>query len=327
MVIGAYKMLVDTFGRKIEYIRISVTKQCNFRCQYCMPDTPEDFLDSSMIPLDKTLEFLKVAINEGIKKIRITGGEPLLRDDLSDFIASLRAYSPSVELALTTNGFFLKKYAKTLKDSGLNRLNVSLDTLKENRLKLISKRDALPNVLEGLQEAKKVGLPIKINMVPLKGVNDDEVLDMLEFCLENGFILRYIEFMENSHANSTLRGLNERELLNLISQKYTFTPIEKQTIGPAKSFKLENGGVFGIIAPHNDDFCKSCNRIRLTSEGTICPCLYYQEAVNAREAILSGDITQMKEALKLSVHNKPEKNQWDNEQNQHSARAFYYTGG
>lgn len=320
-------MLIDTFGRKIEYIRISVTKQCNFRCQYCMPDTPEDFLDSSMIPLDKTLEFLKVAINEGIKKIRITGGEPLLRDDLAGFIASLRAYSPTVELALTTNGFFLKKYAKTLKDAGLNRLNVSLDTLKDTRLKLISKRDALQNVLEGLQEAKNVGLPIKINMVPLKGVNDDEVIEMLEFCNVNGFTLRYIEFMENSHANSKLRGLNEREILNLISTKYSFTPIQKQTIGPAKSFVLQSGEVFGIIAPHNDDFCKSCNRVRLTSEGTICPCLYYQEAVDAREAILSGDASAMREALKLSVHNKPEKNQWDNEQNQHSARAFYYTGG
>lgn len=320
-------MLVDTFGRKIEYIRISVTKQCNFRCQYCMPDTPDDFKDDSLIPLKKTLEFLKIAIDEGVKKIRITGGEPLLRDDLSDFIASLRAYSPSLELALTTNGFFLKKHAQSLKDAGLDRLNVSLDTLKPHRLKLISKRDTLPQVLEGLEEAKKVELPIKINMVPLKKVNDDEVLEMLEFCNANAFTLRYIEFMENSHANSSLRGLNEKEILDLISQKYSFAPIDKQTIGPAKSFKLSSGEVFGIIAPHNDDFCKSCNRVRLTSEGTICPCLYYQEAVNAREAILEGNIEEMREALKLSVRNKPEKNQWDLEQNQHSARAFYYTGG
>lgn len=320
-------MLVDTFGRKIEYIRISVTKQCNFRCQYCMPDTPDDFKDVSLIPLDKTLEFLKVAIDEGVKKIRITGGEPLLRDDLSEFISSLRAYSSTLELALTTNGFFLKKYAQSLKDAGLNRLNVSLDTLIPQKLHLISKRDVLPQVLEGLVEAKKVGFPIKINMVPLKTINGDEVISMLDYCLENGFFLRYIEFMENLHANQKLQGMSEQELLGLIASKYTFKQVEKKTIGPAKEFAIEGRGEFGIIAPHNDDFCKSCNRVRLTSEGTICPCLYYQDAVSAREAILDGDVEGMREALKLSVHNKPEKNQWDHEQNQHSARAFYYTGG
>lgn len=320
-------MLVDTFGRKIEYIRVSVTKQCNFRCQYCMPDTPDDFKDDSLIPLEKTLEFLKIAIDEGVKKIRITGGEPLLRDDLSEFIASLRAYSPTLELALTTNGFFLKKYAKSLKDAGLDRLNVSLDTLNPTKLRLISKRDALPQVLEGLEEAKKIKLPIKINMVPLKSINDDEVLDMLDYCLENDFFLRYIEFMENSHANQKLQGMCEREILEAISSKYTFEQVEKKTIGPAKEFAIQGKGGFGIIAPHNDDFCKSCNRVRLTSEGTICPCLYYQDAVSAREAILEGDAEGMRTALKLSVHNKPEKNQWDLEQNQHSARAFYYTGG
>lgn len=320
-------MLVDTFGRKIEYIRISVTKQCNFRCQYCMPDTPDDFKDDSLIPLEKTLEFLKVAIDEGVRKIRITGGEPLLREDLCGFISSLRNYSPTLELALTTNGFFLKKYAKKLKESGLNRLNVSLDTLNPLRLRLISKRDALPEVLEGLQKAKRVGLPIKINMVPLRGINENEILPMLDFCLENGFFLRYIEFMENSHANQKLQGISEKELLEIIGNKYQFSEVQKQTIGPAKEFAIQSGGGFGIIAPHNDDFCKSCNRVRLTSEGTICPCLYYQEAVDAREAILEGDVEKMREALKLSVHNKPEKNQWDHEQNQHSARAFYYTGG
>ncbi|WP_305862345.1 GTP 3',8-cyclase MoaA [Helicobacter cholecystus] len=319
-------MLVDTFGRKIEYIRISVTKQCNFRCQYCMPDTPDDFKDNSLIPLNKTLEFLKVAIDEGVKKIRITGGEPLLRDDLSEFIALLRAYSPTLEIALTTNGFFLKKYAQSLKDAGLNRLNVSLDTLNPQKLRLISKRDALHQVLEGLEEAKRIGFPIKINMVPLKTINDNEVLSMLDYCLENGFFLRYIEFMENSHANQKLQGMSEQEILELIAKKYTFEQVEKKTIGPAKEFAIQSGR-FGIIAPHNDDFCKSCNRVRLTSEGTICPCLYYQEAVNARDVILQGDVEGMREALKLSVYNKPEKNQWDHEQNQHSSRAFYYTGG
>ncbi|WP_027326933.1 GTP 3',8-cyclase MoaA [Helicobacter pametensis] len=322
-------MLIDSFDRKIEYLRISVTKQCNFRCQYCMPDTPENFLDKdSLIPLDKMFEFVKVAIDEGIKKIRITGGEPLLREDLSSFIASIRSYAPSIELALTTNGYFLKKYAKSLKESGLDRLNISLDSLKPSRVVVISKRDVLPQILEGIDEAQRVGFPIKLNMVPLKGINDDEIIPMLEYASQRNMTLRYIEFMENHHANSKLRGLNEAEILQIISQKYKILEIPKQTLGPSKSFKLaENNAIFGIIAPHNDDFCKSCNRIRLTSEGTICPCLYYQEAVDAKEGILEGDLAKMRESIRLSVKNKPEKNQWDLDQNEHSARAFYYTGG
>lgn len=321
-------MLIDSFDRKIEYLRVSVTKQCNFRCQYCMPDTPENFSDtSSLIPLDKMLEFIKVAIDEGIKKIRITGGEPLLRKDLANFIASIRSYSPEIELALTTNGFFLKQYAQALKDAGLNRLNISLDSLQASKVALISKRDVLPQILEGIDEAQKVGFPIKINMVPLKGINDNEILPMLEYAMQRKITLRFIEFMENDHARSHLKGLNEAEILQIISQKYHITEVPKQTLGPSKSYQLENGAKFGIIAPHNDDFCKSCNRIRLTSEGTICPCLYYQEAVDAKEGILEGDSQKMRESIRLSVKNKPEKNQWDLEQNEHSARAFYYTGG
>lgn len=171
-------MLVDLFDRKIEYLRISVTKQCNFRCQYCMPDTPDHFLDQhTLIPLEKMLEFVKISINQGIKKIRITGGEPLLREGLSDFIASIHHYDPSVELALTTNGFFLKKYAKSLKNAGLNRLNISLDSLQPSKILLISKRNALPQILEGIDEAQKLEFPIKINMVPLKGINDFIIID------------------------------------------------------------------------------------------------------------------------------------------------------
>lgn len=321
-------MLIDSYDRTIEYLRISVTKQCNFRCQYCMPDTPDNFLDNdSLIPLDQMLEFVKIAIDEGIKKIRITGGEPLLREGLPDFIADIHAYNPSVELALTTNGFLLKKYAKCLKEAGLNRLNISLDSLQASKVILISKRDVLPRVLEGIAEAQNVGFPIKINMVPLKGINDDEIIALLEYAMERNITIRYIEFMENNHAKSNLKGLSESEILSIISQKYSPKPIDKQTLGPSKSYQLENGKLFGIIAPHNDDFCKSCNRIRLTSDGAICPCLYYQDAVDAREGITKGDLLKMREAIKLSVKNKPEKNQWDLKQNEISARAFYYTGG
>ncbi|PAF49516.1 cyclic pyranopterin phosphate synthase [Helicobacter sp. 12S02232-10] len=323
-------MLQDSFGRTIDYIRVSVTKQCNFRCQYCMPETPIDFFENeNYIPLENVLEFLKIAIDEGIKKIRITGGEPLLRKDLSAFIASIHQYDPNIQIALTTNAFLLKKYALSLKEAGLTRINISLDSLKRDRVLKISKKDALDAVLEGIEEALKVGLKMKLNMVPLKGINDDEIIDMLEFAKNKGILIRYIEYMENTHAKQQLIGLKENEILHCINQKYPAKLLEKENFGPAKIYKIADNYAFGIIAPHNDDFCKSCNRIRLTSEGTICPCLYYQDSVDAKKAMLNKDPEEMKKVLHQSVLNKPEKNQWNEEGilEEISARAFYYTGG
>ncbi|QEF35369.1 GTP 3',8-cyclase MoaA [Helicobacter pylori] len=321
-------MLVDSFNRVIDYIRVSVTKQCNFRCQYCMPTTPLDFFDDEeLLPLDNALEFLKIAIDEGVKKIRITGGEPLLRKGLDEFIAKLHAYNKEVALVLSTNGFLLKKMAKGLKDAGLSRVNVSLDSLKSDRVLKISQKDALKNALEGIEESLKVGLKLKLNMVVMKGVNDDEILELLEYAKNRSIQIRYIEFMENTHAKSLVKGLKEEEILDLIAQKYKIMGMEKPKQGSSKIYTLENGYQFGIIAPHSDDFCQSCNRIRLASDGKICPCLYYQDAIDAKEAIINKDTKMMKRLLKQSIINKPEKNMWNDKNNDTSTRAFYYTGG
>lgn len=267
-------MLVDSFNRVIDYIRVSVTKQCNFKCQYCMPTTPLNFFDGEeLLPLDNVLEFLKIAIDEGVKKIRITGGEPLLRKGLDEFIAKLHAYNKEVALVLSTNGFLLKKMAKDLKNAGLSRVNVSLDSLKSDRVLKISQKDALKNTLEGIEESLKVGLKLKLNTVVIKSVNDDEILELLEYAKNRHIQIRYIEFMENTHAKSLVKGLKEREILDLIAQKYQIIEAEKPKQGSSKIYTLENGYQFGIIAPHSDGFCQSCNRIRLASDGKICPCL------------------------------------------------------
>lgn len=328
-------MLIDSFERKIDYMRVSVTKQCNFRCQYCMPDTPEDFIDKTALPLPKMLTFIKLAIDNGIKKIRITGGEPLLRADLCDFISEIHSHAPHIELTLTTNAFLLEKYAQSLKDSGLKRINISLDSLKSERIKRISKRDALPQILRGIHKANELKLGIKLNMVPLQGLNEDEILDMLEFAKAHHFGVRFIEFMENIHAKDRLKGLRANEILAHINTKYKTTLLKKDCFGPAKLYAIDdeskNGEAFafGIISPHEDDFCQSCNRIRLTSDGVICPCLYYQESVSLREAILNEDIKAMQSLLEKAIKNKPEKNQWEQNMNPSllSTRAFYYTGG
>ncbi|MGL2742158.1 GTP 3',8-cyclase MoaA [Helicobacter pylori] len=321
-------MLVDSFNRVIDYIRVSVTKQCNFRCQYCMPAAPLNFFDDEeLLPLDNVLEFLKIAIDEGVKKIRITGGEPLLRKGLDEFIAKLHAYNKEVALVLSTNGFLLKKMAKDLKNAGLVQVNVSLDSLKSDRVLKISQKDALKNTLEGIEESLKVGLKLKLNTVVIKSVNDDEILELLEYAKNRHIQIRYIEFMENTHAKSLVKGLKEREILDLIAQKYKIIETENPKKGSSKIYTLENGYQFGIIAPHSDDFCQSCNRIRLASDGKICPCLYYQDAIDAKEAIINKDTKMMKRLLKQSIINKPEKNMWNDKNNDTSTRAFYYTGG
>ncbi|WQT05133.1 GTP 3',8-cyclase MoaA [Helicobacter pylori] len=321
-------MLVDSFNRVIDYIRVSVTKQCNFRCQYCMPTTPLNFFDDEeLLPLDNVLEFLKIAIDEGVKKIRITGGEPLLRKGLDEFIAKLHAYNKEVALVLSTNGFLLKKMAKDLKKAGLSRVNVSLDSLKSDRVLKISQKDALKNTLEGIEESLKVGLKLKLNTVVMKSVNDDEILELLEYAKNRSIQIRYIEFMENTHAKSLVKGLKEEEILDLIAQKYKIIETEKPKQGSSKIYTLENGYQFGIIAPHSDDFCQSCNRIRLASDGKICPCLYYQDAIDAKEAIMNKDTKNIKRLLKQSVINKPEKNMWNDKNSETPTRAFYYTGG
>ncbi len=217
--------------------------------------------------------------------------------------------------------------AKDLKNAGLSRVNVSLDSLKSDRVLKISQKDALKNTLEGIEESLKVGLKLKLNTVVMKSVNDDEILELLEYAKNRSIQIRYIEFMENTHAKSLVKGLKEKEILDLIAQKYKIMGMEKPKQGSSKIYTLENGYQFGIIAPHSDDFCQSCNRIRLASDGKICPCLYYQDAIDAKEAIINKDTKNMKRLLKQSIINKPEKNMWNDKNNDTPTRAFYYTGG
>lgn len=323
-------MLIDGFGRKVDYLRVSVTERCNFRCQYCMPEKPFSWVPKeNILSYEDMFKFIKVGIDEGIKKVRITGGEPLLRDDLDYFIKLINDYKNDIDLALTTNGFLLPQMAQKLKDAGLKRINISLDTLNQDRAKQIAQKDVLPTVLQGIQKAKDVGLKIKINCVPLKGINDIDVLDVLDFCKKEGFVVRYIEFMENSFAKTEAKGLNSEEILKIISQKYkNIEKVPRDTSSPAQYYRLEDGYEFGIIEPHKDDFCASCNRVRLTAEGFLIPCLYFEDAMSIKDAIKNGDVDKASEILKLVLKNKPEKNRWSSsDKNEVSSRAFYETGG
>ncbi|EAH8543230.1 GTP 3',8-cyclase MoaA [Campylobacter coli] len=320
-------MLIDQFGRKINYLRISVTQRCNFRCLYCMPKIPFNHQPKeNLLSFEELFLFVKVAIDEGIEKIRITGGEPLLRKDLSVFIKMINDYKKDLDLAITTNGFLLKDFAKDLKDAGLKRLNISLDTLESKKAKILAQKDVLDSVLAGIDEALSIGLKVKLNTVALKGLNDDELISLLEFAKSKNIQIRFIEFMENIHAYGKLQGLKRDEIIQILSQKYQIKLIKKAEKAPVSIYSA-NDYEFGIIDPHSHEFCDSCNRIRLSAEGLLIPCLYFDEALSIKEAVRKGDINAAAKILQEVLRNKPEKNRWSVVDNETSSRAFYQTGG
>ncbi|EOH0416570.1 GTP 3',8-cyclase MoaA [Campylobacter jejuni] len=320
-------MLIDQFGRKINYLRISVTQRCNFRCLYCMPKIPFDYLPKeNLLSFEELFLFVKAAIDEGIEKIRITGGEPLLRKDLSIFIKMINDYKSDIDLAITTNGFLLKDFAKDLKNAGLKRLNISLDTLDHKKAKTLAQKDILDSVLSGIDEALNLDLKVKLNTVALKNLNDDELISLLEFAKSKKAQIRFIEFMENTHAYGKLQGLKRDEIIQILSQKYQIQLIKKDEKAPVSIYKADDYE-FGIIDPHSHEFCDSCNRIRLSAEGLLIPCLYFDEALSIKEAVRKGDIKAAVEILQEVLRNKPEKNKWSVVDNETSSRAFYQTGG
>ncbi|EOW6274427.1 GTP 3',8-cyclase MoaA [Campylobacter jejuni] len=320
-------MLIDQFGRKINYLRISVTQRCNFRCLYCMPKIPFDYQPKeNLLSFEELFLFVKAAIDEGIEKIRITGGEPLLRKDLSIFIKMISDYKSDIDLAITTNGFLLKDFAKDLKNAGLKRLNISLDTLDHKKAKTLAQKDVLDSVLSGIDEALNLDLKVKLNTVALKNLNDDELISLLEFAKSKKAQIRFIEFMENTHAYGKLQGLKRDEIIQILSQKYQIQLIKKDEKAPVSICKADDYE-FGIIDPHSHEFCDSCNRIRLSAEGLLIPCLYFDEALSIKEAVRKGDIKAAVEILQEVLRNKPEKNKWSVVDNETSSRAFYQTGG
>ncbi|EAH6838304.1 GTP 3',8-cyclase MoaA [Campylobacter jejuni] len=320
-------MLIDQFGRKINYLRISVTQRCNFRCLYCMPKIPFDYQPKeNLLSFEELFLFVKAAIDEGIEKIRITGGEPLLRKDLSIFIKMINDYKSDIDLAITTNGFLLKDFAKDLKNAGLKRLNISLDTLDHKKAKTLAQKDVLDSVLSGIDEALNLDLKVKLNTVALKNLNDDELISLLEFAKSKKAQIRFIEFMENTHAYGKLQGLKRDEIIQILSQKYQIQLIKKDEKAPVSIYKADDYE-FGIIDPHSHEFCDSCNRIRLSAEGLLIPCLYFDEALSIKEAVRKGDIKAAVEILQEVLRNKPEKNKWSVVDNETSSRAFYQTGG
>ena len=280
--------LIDTYGRVHRDLRISVTDRCNFRCQYCMPEEGMEWTPrEELLTFEEIERLASLLVNKfGIESIRLTGGEPTVRANLSKLIEKLAKLN--VDLSLTTNGATLPLIAGELYDAGLDRINISLDTLDRKRFESLTRRDNLKQVLHGIETAKSVGFdPVKINMVVMKGVNDDEVLDFVSYGRKNGLVVRFIEFMplDADETWTESKVMPQNEILELISSKYDLEPLSRGS-SPAARWKFVDGpGEIGIIATVSEAFCDACDRIRLTADGKFRNCLFAIEEYDVRKLL------------------------------------------
>ena len=281
-------------GRTIVNLRISVTDRCNFRCTYCMPADNVEFMDrTNLLSFEEIHRVVTVASGLGINRIRLTGGEPLMRKDLPTLIKMINEVVGINDVAMTTNAYFLKDQAQSLKDAGLKRLNVSLDALDPEKFRDVNRRDCLQAVLDGLDTARKVGFKsIKINAVAVRNFSESEVMGLIEYGRSDGFEVRFIEFMplDSDKVWERDKVLFGHEIIELIKEKYELVPVDNSLeIGPASEYTFADGkGKIGIITAVSNPFCDHCNRIRMTADGKLRTCLFSADETNLKEMIRSG---------------------------------------
>jgi len=304
-------VLIDPFQRKISYVRVSVTDRCDFRCTYCMSEDMEFLPKKDVLSLEELDRLCNTFIDLGVKKLRITGGEPLVRKNIIKLFSNLgkKIGHGLEELTLTTNGSQLDRYAKDLFDNGVRRINVSLDSLEKNKFKKITRIGDLDKVINGIMVAKKAGLKIKINTVALKGINDNEILNLVNWCGENKFSLTFIEVMP-------MGAIGERrvdqympltEVKSLIQTKYSITEDSLRTGGPARYVHChETDQKIGFITPHTHNFCELCNRVRITCTGEMYMCLGQQDKADLKTPLRKSENDQLlKHVIYEAISRKP----------------------
>jgi cyclic pyranopterin phosphate synthase len=301
---------LDSFGRSITYLRISVTDRCNLRCIYCMsPEGVPQIAHSEILSYEEIRTVVRAAAELGICKIRLTGGEPLVRAELPKLVHMLSQIEGIEELSLTTNGTFLKKYALELKQAGLSRVNVSLDTLKAYKFRYITRLGELEAVLKGIKVAKKAGFePVKINTVVMRGINDDEILDFAKMTSEDGWHVRFIELMPFKGVAEFVPSTELRRHVSLLGKLEPCVPIAGN--GPATYYRLAGAkSTMGFIAPHTDPtFCSRCNRMRLTPDGKLRPCLLGEDEIDLKMPLRNNaSMEELKSLILKAVASKPER--------------------
>ncbi|MBS99413.1 MAG: GTP 3',8-cyclase MoaA [Oceanospirillaceae bacterium] len=324
--------LIDRFGRQVTYLRLSVTDRCDFRCVYCMAEKMEFLPRAEVLSLEELYDVAAAFVRRGVRKIRLTGGEPLVRRDVMTLIERLGQLP--VELVLTTNGSQLPVHADALVQAGVKRVNISLDSLNPERFHELTRTGRLEKVLDGIEAARQAGFErIKLNTVVLKGRNEDEVLDLVEFARRGGLDISFIEEMplgqivEHGRAESFC---SSDELRELISSRYPLVESTENTGGPSRYFRMaDSASRVGFISPHSHNFCSECNRVRVTVEGRLLLCLGNEHSVDLRDVLrrYPGDAGKLDQALVDAMEIKPEKHEFDLDQEPQILRFMNMTGG
>ncbi len=304
-------MLIDPFKRKISYVRVSVTDRCDFRCTYCMSEDMDFLPKKDVLSLEELDRLCNTFIDLGVKKLRITGGEPLVRKNIMQLFSNLgkKLGQGLEELTLTTNGSQLDRYAKDLFDNGVRRINISLDSLEKNKFKKITRIGDLDKVINGIMVAKKAGLKIKINTVALKEINDNEILNLVNWCGENKFSLTFIEVMPMGEIGEKRSDqyMPLTEVKSLIQTKYSLTEDSLRTGGPARYVHChETDQKIGFITPHTHNFCELCNRVRITCTGVMYMCLGQQDKADLKTPLRKSENDQLlKDVIYEAISRKP----------------------
>lgn len=309
--------LIDTFGRQVRYLRLSVTDRCNLRCTYCMAEDMTFLPKSKVLSLEEMAMVSQAFVELGVEKIRLTGGEPLVRNGLIELAQSLSKLEGLRELVMTTNGVLLEKFAKPLQQAGVSRINISIDSLQESRFKTLTRFGQLSDVLTGIDAAREAGFKaIKLNAVILKGVNDDEVVSLTQFAVDKGVDISFIEEMPLGEISSHLRthtALSNTSIKEQLAQHFELqdSDFNDPASGPSRYQKVANSNTkVGFISPMSHNFCASCNRVRVTAEGLLLLCLGNEHSLDLRD-IVRNEPEMLKEQIVKSMQRKPEKHTFD----------------
>jgi cyclic pyranopterin phosphate synthase len=325
------KRLVDPFGRTIEYLRLSVTDRCDLRCFYCMPGDYHDFSEpEEWLTFDEIERVTRAFASLGVQRLRVTGGEPLVRKNLPTLVSQLTSIPGIEDLSLSTNAVSLGRQAADLKTAGISRINVSLDSLRADRFKQITK-GKLDKVMKGLMAAKQAGFsPIKINMVVMKDINDDEIEDMIEFCIEHDFTLRFIETMPmgDTGRNATSHYVSLQDVKSKLAERYELIPGVMPGGGPARYVQIAGTDLrIGFITPISQHFCETCNRVRLAVDGTLYLCLGQEHKFEFRPLLRAGiGDSELVDAARAAIMLKPERHEFQDKPQQ-IVRFMSSTGG
>ncbi|TDO16739.1 MULTISPECIES: GTP 3',8-cyclase MoaA [Halomonas] len=326
--------LIDDFGRRVRYVRISVTDRCDFRCVYCMSEEMTFLPRAQVLTLEELAMVARAFTEMGVEKIRLTGGEPLVRRDIDRLVADIGALPGLSDFAMTTNGASLPKFASLLRAGGLERLNISLDSLDAERFRLLTRTGDLHKVIEGIHAARDAGFErIKLNAVILKGRNDDEVLDLVGFARDEGLDISFIEEMPLGDVSDHSRAetfCSSDEVQAHIETRHTLIPTTESTLGPSRYFMMpDSDSRVGFISPHSHNFCDTCNRVRVTVEGRLLLCLGNEHSVDLRAVLRRhpGDIEALKQAIVRAMPLKPERHHFTTDGDVQVVRFMNMTGG